>query len=352
MSCPTAETRSAASIGLPDVRRLAVGLLEDLLDEAPRGPDAHVERVVAVGLREDAVAPAQADGVGRVARLRAVRVPPAWRLGLLAEGAGDVAVVVREGPARRLEARGDLRQPPVEEVVRDGRRRVRVQARRVRQAVRHRRAIRRVQVDDDVRVRVADEADERAALGCGELGKVAVEVQPGGVRPLPHARDRPVLERPVVYGDALVAVGVVDRGDHQHEAVGPRRVAAGGEVAEQDQEGFLAIHLSGVDVGEDEDARLARRPDGRGRGIGRAPHDERQGTALARRAEGGPVAARVRRERVEEGEHVGVRACLGEGGALGARERPGRARLGRGAARPGAAGDADEKQGEKSRAHG
>ena len=57
----------------------------------------------------------------------------------------------------------------------------------------------------------------------------------------------------------LIAVGVEDRSEHDHEILERGRSLAMAR-SRQHQQSFLAVHLSGVDVAEREDDQLAATP--------------------------------------------------------------------------------------------
>ena len=59
-----------------------------------------------------------------------------------------------------------------------------------------------------------------------------------------------------LIGDLLVAVCVVDRGDEDDQVLAQLAVGRD-EVAQQHQRGLFALHLTGVNVGHDEDDGLA-----------------------------------------------------------------------------------------------
>ena len=150
---------------------------------------------------------------------------------------------------------------------------------------------------------------------------VAIEVVALGVGALPLSGDGTVLAAAVVGGEALVAVGVVDRRDEQDHRLQPVGMLALGQFAQQDLRRLLALDLAGVDVGLDVDAQLAGLLDRSGCRIRRADHRQRHRPPFERLPECRQVhrpGCRLR-HRVQEGHDVVVVAGFAEVAALGAR---------------------------------
>ena len=119
-----------------------------------------------------------------------------------------------------------------------------------------------MQVDADVRIVVAQQARQRSRFGRLELHVIAIEIEILRVRPTPDAADRAVLQRTLAESDALVAVGVVDRRDEQHERVEPGGMLPVDDLAQQDLQRFLALDFAGVDVALHVDAGQTARAHG------------------------------------------------------------------------------------------
>jgi hypothetical protein len=148
----------------------------------------------------------------------------------------------------------------------------------------------------------------------------SVEVEALGVGALAHALGRADLPRAVVLGDALVAVGVVDRREDEHGA-GEQGAVLGGlrrrqDVARQHGQGLLAADLAGVDVAEGEEDHLAGLLGLLGRAHRRVGDDEERDLAVlegeAHTPPAGESGARERagalgiREAVEQGDDLRV----------------------------------------------
>ena len=119
------------------------------------------------------------------------------------------------------------------------------------------RPVRGVQVNGEMRVPAVEQADERKGLGRFHLDVIAVQIQSAGIFADAHAANRAILVRAVMDADFLVAVGVVNGRDENDELV-----QQGLKVTEEDApgnllHGLLALDLARVDVGHDEDDRLA-----------------------------------------------------------------------------------------------
>ena len=194
-----------------------------------------------------------------------------------------------------------------------------------------------MQVDGDLGIVVSEQADQGAGLGRLELHVVAVQVQVLGVGALAHSPNRAVLQRSIRELDALVAVGVVDRRDEQHQRVEPGGVLPARQPAQQHLHRFLPLHFAGVNVRLDVDADLAAGADG---GWTRVPHatdhDQRQRPSFHRVAEGGRMEQPRRHgaRAPHEVQDVGVRAGLAVVGAFGAGAERGGGRLRTDTSRP------------------
>ena len=101
------------------------------------------------------------------------------------------------------------------------------------------RPVRRVQVQDDVRIPVGEELDERARLGGLELHEIAIEVEAVGVFARADARERPELRGPVIEADALVAVRVIEGRDEDDHPGEQRTQIADREAPRDDERGFF-----------------------------------------------------------------------------------------------------------------
>ena len=224
----------------------------------------------------------------------------------------------------RLDGLGHRRQQVVSQQPGRGRRVVGVQRRLVGQvepAVRA--AVGGVQVHGHVRVVLRQQHGQRPRLGGFQLGAVAIQIEVLRIGALSHAADRAPLAAAVGHVDAFVAVRVVDRVDQQHDRLEPLRALALGNGAQQPQQRFLTLDLSGVDVALDVDPGL---PGGQhlfGGRARRANHRQRQRPAFV----GVPVRRQVDlgrsgRHRLHERDHVVVPARLGEVARLGPCQRP------------------------------
>ena len=299
----------------PDLAGVFVRPTQRLGHEAERRRNPVLERRIAVGLAQNPDAVAEPGDVGPEARARVERRPPAWLAPLR-----FVVPVIREITAvLRFIALGYGGQPRLAQQAVDGGGRVRMERRRIRQVVAVDGPVRRVEVDDDVRVVVVEEPGEGAGLGRVELDEVAVEVEAVGVGALAHAVDGAVLERPVARVEALVPVGVVDRGDEDRERIGPGGVLTAGEVAEEEERRLLPRHLARVDVRHDEHTQAPAGPRRRCRRVVRALNDERERPPLDGLAERRRVEARLRADDLDERHHVGVRGGRAEVRCFGPR---------------------------------
>ena len=191
-------------------------------------------------------------------------------------------------------------------------------------------AVRRVEVDGDVRVVLREQAGQRARLGGLELRVVAVEIEVLGVRALSHAADRAELASAVPDAHPFVAVGVVDRVDEQDDVLEPAGALALGDRTQQPEARLLAFHLACVDVALDEDAGLPGGQHLLRRGAGRADHGKRHRPPFERVAVGRQVnPGRRRGHRLHEGDDLVVPAGLGVVGRFGPRQGPRALRGGR-----------------------
>ncbi|MNZ79756.1 hypothetical protein D3C78_983670 [compost metagenome] len=98
-----------------------------------------------------------------------------------------------------------------------------------------------------------------ANLGAVELGEVTIEVVVQAVDP-PTGFLRTVLVDPPVGAAAQVAIDV-DGGNEENVDLlqhAGQRLVAGGHVAQQHEHGVFAVGLAGMNLGLDEDCRLAR----------------------------------------------------------------------------------------------
>ena len=182
------------------------------------------------------------------------------------------------------------------------------------------RAVRRVQIQRNVRVVIVHQLDDRPAFGGIELHVIAIEVEALRVRPLTLTAHRAVLRPAVVQREPFIAVGVVDRSHEQHHGLQPVSVLAQSQFAEEDLGVLLSLDFSRVDVALNVDPQLASAPDCLGRGIGSPHHDERKIPLLVSLAEGGDVnGRRGLPEGCEECRDVGVSAGLSIVGLLGNR---------------------------------
>ncbi|HWN43266.1 MAG TPA: hypothetical protein VNW71_13655 [Thermoanaerobaculia bacterium] len=241
--------------------RVAGDLAEQGEEEIPVGEHPLLVRLVGVHLHQDRRPVAQRVIAGRVAR----RADPGAEA--LARIVAVLEVHVRSGPVAGLLGGGEdrrhvLAQPEVHRERRlgslgPGPGQDPVVIDPVRHMVVH------VQVGPPL----GHQLHESLGLRGGDLQMVAVEVQAGGGGAEAHALARPVLVGPVVRGDPLVAVHVVDRQDDQDHLVEQLAVQALGQVAEDHQAGILAVDLPAVNAVLDHHDRLAG-PQGRGRGEG------------------------------------------------------------------------------------
>jgi hypothetical protein len=137
-----------------------------------------------------------------------------------------------------------------------------------------------VQVDGDERIPSLEHVvHEAARLRRLEFHVVAVEVEALRVLANAFAGGRADLRLAMLGRDALVAVGVVDRGDEDDHPVAQLAMRRD-QVAQQHQRGFFAFDFAGVNVGHDEDDRQLRRS----RNV-RPQDDQRQRAAFVRRGE-------------------------------------------------------------------
>jgi hypothetical protein len=113
-----------------------------------------------------------------------------------------------------------------------------------------------VQVEEQVRVDLAEEAQQVPRLGRVGLHEVAVEVETLRVRAL-AGFGRTVLARAVRAARRFVPVDVVDRQEPQLDALQQILVLAVGELAQQRLQRFLALDFTRVDVADREDAEAS-----------------------------------------------------------------------------------------------
>ncbi len=209
---------------------MAVGIVQELVDEPAGRLDAILEGGVGIRLAQDGDAVAEPDVAVVEARPIVERLPdPLTPPGL------EVAVVVIVPVVSGLDRLGDRWQPLLPEEVDDRRIGGRVERRRVRQVVAMVRSVRGVEIDGHLRVVIAQQLDERPPLRGVELHVIAVQVVVLGVRSLALSCSRAVLAPPAVGCEPLVAVRVVDGGDQQHHALQPVRVFSFGELPEEHQ---------------------------------------------------------------------------------------------------------------------
>jgi len=114
-----------------------------------------------------------------------------------------------------------------------------------------------VQVDEQVRIDLVEQPEQRPRLGRVGLDEVAVQVEAHAVRPSPD-RVGAVLAAAVADLDRLVAVDVVDWHEPDAAARQQRLVLAERDLAQQLLDRLFALDLAGVDVADHHDAELGR----------------------------------------------------------------------------------------------
>ena len=148
----------------------------------------------------------------------------------------------------RLHRRGDRGKQVIAQEVRDSRRGVGVESDLVREVETVVGAVGGVQVDGHVRIVLGQQPGHGARFRRLQLGAVTVEVEVLRVVALAHASHRAMLRTAVAHVHPLVAVGVVDRRDEQHDILEPTGALAPGQRTQQPERGFLTLDLAGVDV--------------------------------------------------------------------------------------------------------
>ena len=221
------------------------------MEKVIRDIDPRSEVDVAVGLRQNREAVAQADIVVSEARPRIERVPAFVGRELRQE----IAVVVGLEIVLRSHLLANVRKQRVALEIDEIARRIRIQHRAVGQRVAVERAVGRVQIDGQQRVpAIEDIRDQAARFRRLEFHVVAIQVE--ALRVLAHADAvrRTVLRLAILGRDLLVAVGVVDRRDedrHRAAQFARRR----DEIAQQHLRRFFSFNLAGMNVRHDEDDR-------------------------------------------------------------------------------------------------
>ena len=112
-------------------------------------------------------------------------------------------------------------------------------------------------VDEQVRLPGVEELDEGTSLGSLELDEVAVQIEAPGVGALAHSFLRPDLPRAVPLGHALVAVGVIDRSQRDHQVLEQRMMGRCQDLSGQHRQRFLAADFAGVDIADGQGNQLA-----------------------------------------------------------------------------------------------
>jgi hypothetical protein len=313
-----------------DCRRAPGNQRQQGLDE--RLGDAHppLEAEVTVRLGQDGNPVAESHPVGHESRPRIERAPRrragVWTMAFAVECVFGDEVAVRVGAPAPIQQQpagiGQQRARHLHEtrVGVDGERR------RVGQVIAVVRPVGGVQVDDHVRVPDAKQRGKRPALGRLQLHEIAVQIGAAGVGAYADAADGAVLVGPVLAAHALVAVGVVERGNEHGDPVEEPAQVAAGQPPRQDQRRFLAFDLAAMDAAQHQDPRLASGTrHGGGRRHGVAEDRQRQGPALLARAKcldarqrGRGLAHRLEHvadvvvpARLLESRLLGSRACIG-----------------------------------------
>ena len=110
------------------------------------------------------------------------------------------------------------------------------------------RAVGGMAIDEQMRIELVHQRHEVTAFIRVKLDEVPVQVELLGVRADPHACLRTNLAWPIRFGHFVVAVSIVIGCDHQHHFVQPVGVGLQSEVADNLQQGFLAVTFATVNI--------------------------------------------------------------------------------------------------------